>query len=202
VLTVTGAGTNSPQTVSISGTGTSVSSTSGDYTVTPDSTGVSVIQGNTAVFTLSVSPENGFADGIGFTCSGPSGSYCTLSPTTLTMDGTTVHTVKLSVYTTGGNGVTAKSIAPRFGRGGAFLALLPFSMMGILLINRRRGIWLLLLLMGISLVMGLVGCSSGSGSSSGSGLAAGSYQVTLTGKSTGTTAVTHALTLNLTVSKQ
>jgi len=60
------------------------------------------------------------------------------------MDGTTTKTATLYVTTNGGNGGAANSTPPRLFPRSIFLALLPFSVMGILLINRRRGVWLVL----------------------------------------------------------
>ena len=110
--------------------------------------------------------------------------------------------MNLYVSTTGGNGGSAKLAAPRFNSRPIFLALLPFSMMGILLINKRRSIWLVLMLVGLGLLMGLASCgASGTSSSTTSPVAAGTYTVTLSGTSSGSAAVTHSLTLNLVVNK-
>ena len=118
------------------------------------------------------------------------------------MDGTTTKTATLSVNTTGGNGVTAKSQV----RGRSiFLALLPFSMMGMLLINKRRGFWLVLMLLALCLVLGAVGCGAGAAStttsgSSGGGLAPGTYQVTVNASANGTALA--PITLGLVVNPQ
>jgi len=201
-LTVTSPSASSTS-VSLTGTGTTATSSGYDYTLTPGATGVSVIAGSTATYTFSVAPMSGFKDSITFTCSGPVGSHCSVSPSPLAMDGTTSHTVTVSVYTSGGNGTSAKSIplVPR----SIFFALLPFSMMGMLLINKRRSRWLVLGLVMVCLLMGLASCGSGSGSggSSSSGkLAPGTYQVTVSATSTGTTPVTHNVLLSLVVSSQ
>jgi hypothetical protein len=119
------------------------------------------------------------------------------------MDGTTAPTVKLYVNTTGGNGTSAKLIPAGAPAKLIFLAVLPFSMMGMLLIGKRRGIWLALSLAVLCLALGLVGCGSGSASSTTSGaLAPGSYQVILTATSNSTTPVTHSSTLSLVVNKK
>jgi hypothetical protein len=112
------------------------------------------------------------------------------------MDGVTVTTVTLSVNTTGGNGGSAKS---QVGTKSIFLALLPFSMMGILLINKRRGSLLVLLLLALCVAMGTVSCGGGSASSSSGALAPGTYPVTVTAVSNG---ATQTLTVSLLVNKQ
>jgi FtsP/CotA-like multicopper oxidase with cupredoxin domain len=197
-LTVIGSASNSPQSVPLTGTGTAVGAgLSAPYTVTPAATGVTITQGGTAVYSLSVAPLNGFNHSITFTCSGPTGSSCLISPNPVTMDGTTVSTVKVYIDTTGGNGATANF---RFGARSIFLALLPFSMMGMLLINKRRGFWLVLLLVGLCLVLGLAGCGASSGSSGTSaGLAPGTYHVVVTAASSGT--ATQTIPLSLVVNK-
>jgi len=197
-LSINGSASNSPQKVTLTGTGTTAPSNAVDFTLTPQSTGVTVVQGNTAIFSVTVSPVNGFSSSIGFTCSGPSGSSCSISPNPQTMDGTSTHTVQLSVNTSGGNGTTANL---RMGSRSIFFTLLPFTMMGMLLMKRRRGLWLVLMLLVLCLVMGMAGCGAGSGSSSTSGgLQPGSsYPITFTATSTGAAPVTHSLSLTLNV---
>jgi hypothetical protein len=112
------------------------------------------------------------------------------------MDGTTVSIVKVYINTNGGNGVTASA---HFGARSIFLVLLPFSMMGMLLINKRRGYWLALMLVAICLLLGLAGCGAGAESSSGVPLAPGTYQVNVVATS-GTT--TQNIALSLVVNKQ
>jgi PKD repeat protein len=113
------------------------------------------------------------------------------------MDGVTVTTVTLTVNTTGGTGAMSKL---RIGTRSMFLAMLPFSMMGMLLINKRRGNLLVLLLVALCLAMGALGCGGGSSSSSSGALAPGGpYPVTVTATSNG---ATQTLTVGLTVNKQ
>jgi hypothetical protein len=114
------------------------------------------------------------------------------------MDGVSQPTVDLFVSTSVGNGVTASK---RAGSKPIFLALLPFSLMGMLFIHKRRNCWLALLLVGIAVLMGTVGCGSGTSSSSGGPLAPGSYQnqVVVTATSGANTQTT---TLSLVVTKQ
>jgi hypothetical protein len=195
-LTVTASGaTNSPQTVSL--TGNSV------VTLTPNVTGISVTQGGTATYSIAVLPVGGFKGTVNFTCSGPSGSNCSVSPASSNMDGASVANVTLSVYTNGGNGTSAALAPSRLSPRSMFLALLPFSMMGMLLINKRRGMGLVLALVMLCLLMGMVGCGSNSTSGpSGSGLAPNSYQVTFTATSTGSSPVSQTLPLNLVVVNQ
>jgi hypothetical protein len=201
-LTVTG-GSNAPQTVALTGTGTVAASSgsgSGDFALTPVAAGVSVIQGSTAVYSLTVTPNAGAKDTITFSCSGPVGSNCSVSPASLTLDGVTAPTVKLSVDTTGGNGTAARLIPAGLAKS-IFLAVLPFSFMGILLIGKRRGVLTALVLILLSLVLGSVSCGgSGSGSTTASSqLAPGTYQVIFIATSGGTS---QNVPLNLVVNKK
>lgn len=194
-LAISGTSANSPQKVALSGTGT----LGPDFTLAPNSTGVSVVQGGTASFTFTVAPVNNFNSSIKFTCAGPSGSTCSFSPSTLAMDGTTTHTVQFSVGTSGGTGSSASARPMNIGTRAIFFAVLPFGMMGMLLTKQRRGLGLVLMLLVLCLAMGMLGCSSGSGGSSttSSGLAPGSYHVTVTGTSNGTPATTHSVVLSI-----
>ncbi len=200
-LTVTSAYTNSPS-VALSGTGTPPATIAPPFTVTPQSTGVSVTEGGTATYTLAVAPLNGFNASVNFTCLGPDGSSCSISPNPLPMDGTTTKNATLTVNTTGGNGTTAKS---QVGSRSIFLALLPFSIMGMLLIGKRRASWLvLLLLLALCLFLGLTGCGAGAAStsaSSSSGLAPSSspYTINVTAASSTSASQSQSFALSLMV---
>jgi hypothetical protein len=197
-LSITGSASDSPQQITMSGMGTSNGTTTGDFTMNPTATGVTVVEGATATYTFYVSPNSGSKDTVKFSCSGPSGTTCSVSPNSLTMDGTTTTTVTMSVNTTGGSGGSARLADPRFSSKPVFFALLPFTLMGILLGKRRRGFWLVMILLAICLLMGLAGCGSGTGSSSSTGpLQPGTYQVVFSGtSSTGTQTSTLSLVVS------
>jgi hypothetical protein len=202
-LTVSGSASNSPQVVILNGTGTSTTNTA-PFTVSPASTGVSVTEGDTAVYTLSLSPLNGFSGSIKFTASGlPNGSSWSITPNPLTMDGTTVKTATLSVSTRGGNGGAATSTPPRLIPRSIFLALLPFSLMGILLVGKRRGLWLVVGLVALCLLLALAGCGSAGTSNNTTGdLAPGTYSFTVTAVSSTNASQTQTLNLTLVVTQQ
>lgn len=96
---------DSPQTVALSGTGEDfalgvVSGTESSATVTA---------GSSANYSLTVSPEGGFNQAVGLACTGaPKGSTCTVSPASVTLDGTNAATLKVNVTTT-----AASLAAPR-----------------------------------------------------------------------------------------
>ncbi len=204
-FTVTADSANSPQAVQMSGTGTS-STGSQPYTVTPSTTGVSVVQGGTATYTLTVAPQAGYTQTIDFTCSGPTNSTCTMSPTSLTMDGSTVKTTTLTVTTTGGNGGSA-SMRPaqhplQRTPAGIFYALLPFTIFGIVLLRRGKGWKAALVVAAIGMAMFMASCGGGGSSSSSTNLAPGTYNVTVTATSTGSTVTTVKTTLQLVVTSK
>jgi hypothetical protein len=201
-LTVSGSASNSPQAVILNGTGTSSSNTA-PFTMTPSTSGVSVSEGNTAAYVLTLTPNN-FSGTINFTASGlPNGSSWSISPNPLTMDGTTVKIATLSVTTRGGNGGAANSTPPRLLPRSIFLALLPFSVMGILLANKRRGVWLVIGFVALCLILGLAGCgSSGSSNSTNGDLAPGTYTFNVTATSSANAAQTQTITLTLVVTQQ
>jgi hypothetical protein len=197
-MTVSGSAANSPQSVTLTGTG----STPPDFNVIPTSssaTGQSVTQGDTATYTLSVAPMNGYTGTVTFTCSGLPAGSCSISPSQVAMDGVTVPTVKVYVNTAGSS---AKMARPQLVPRSVFLALLPFSMMGMLLINKRRGIWLALGLVVLCLLLGMVGCGSNSSSSSNALTPGTTYQFTLTGTASGGVPETQVIPLTLVVNKQ
>lgn len=202
---VDGNATNLPQTVNITGTAVAAGTGTGgssEFTITANNgastEGVSVTQGNTAQYDLSFTPQNGFSGSIALTCSGPAGSNCSFNPSSLKMNGTSTQNVSLYVNTNGGNGTTANA---RFGSKPIFLALLPFSIMGMLLVNKRRGFLLALALVLLCLLFGMVGC--GAGGSSSSGVAPGGpYPVTVTATPNGNSSLAQTITLSLTVTPQ
>jgi hypothetical protein len=207
-LTVSATGVASV-TVALTGTGISgggggTTPTTGDFTMTASTTGVSVVEGSTAVYNFSITPQNGSKDTVTFACTkNPVGSTCSITPSQVVMDGSTVQPVTLIVGTTGGSGTGAKSVAPRLIPRSIFFALLPFSLVGMLLIKKRRGSWLALMLVVICLLMGMTACGgSNSTSSSDSGLAPASYEVDFTATSSADAANPQTIKLTLIVSKQ
>ena len=76
-----------------------------DYTVSASPLSQTIVAGQTATFTLSAAPENGFNQTVTWSCMGaPAGTTCSVSPSMLTLDGT--HTVTATVTLT----TTARSM--------------------------------------------------------------------------------------------
>jgi uncharacterized repeat protein (TIGR03803 family) len=212
LLTVTDNLSNSPQTIPLTGTGQDfslVSSSSSSATVTP---------GQTATYTLLLSPGGGFDDTVTLACSGaPATSTCSLSSATVTLNGSNSASVTVTVTTAG----TSASLAhpgdflPASRRLALWLAL--SGLPGLVLMGSGSGGWRgkrrgrllygLALLCVFFLVIMWSACGGGSSSansngnsSSGGGTAAGTYNLTVTGTcTTGSTTLTHNTKLTLVV---
>lgn len=105
----------SPATINITVNGpdlTFVVATGGTTTAT-------VTAGNLAVFNLQVSGWTGATGPVSFTCTGaPAGSTCGVSPTSVTLNGTTPVAVAVMVQTLGSKPAAAGSITPFHPDGG------------------------------------------------------------------------------------
>jgi hypothetical protein len=72
-----------------------------DYTVSASPPSQTIAAGQTATFTLSVAPANGFNQTVTWSCTGaPTGATCSVSPSTLTLDGTHTATATVTLTTT------------------------------------------------------------------------------------------------------
>jgi hypothetical protein len=118
------------------------------------------------------------------------------------MDGTTTKTVALSINTATSTGTSSTGALHYMDSRTVFFALLPFSIMGMLLTTRRQNIGLVVILLVVCLAMGMVGCGASGSSSTSGGLAPGTYTLTVTATSTGTPVVTHPVTLSINVSSK
>jgi hypothetical protein len=72
-----------------------------DYTVSASPLSQTIAAGQTATFTLSTAPENGFNQTVTWSCMGaPAGATCSVSPSMLTLDGTHTATATVTLTTT------------------------------------------------------------------------------------------------------
>ena len=72
-----------------------------DYTVSVSPLSQTIVAGQTASFTLSAAPDNGFNQTVTWSCTGaPAGATCSVSPSTLTLDGTHTATATVTLTTT------------------------------------------------------------------------------------------------------
>ncbi|MDR3724355.1 MAG: hypothetical protein P4K83_07690 [Terracidiphilus sp.] len=162
-VTVTG-----PPSFSLSGAG---------FTVARGAT-----SGNTA--TLTATPVNAFSGTVALSCTVTPQSFsnaptCSLSPASLTMNGTTAQTSTLTIHTTSTS--AQNRTRPLFlpSAGGSALALL-----FLLRAPRRWRNWTAMLgLLAVFIAVGASGCISSSSSISTGGTPTGTYTVTVTGSS-------------------
>jgi hypothetical protein len=93
-LSIDDSASDSPQTVALTGTGE-------DFSLTASTTSQSVTAGSSATYDLQLSPEGGFSGDVSLTCSdAASKSTCSLSPASVTLNGTDNSAVTLKVTTT------------------------------------------------------------------------------------------------------
>jgi hypothetical protein len=198
-LTLTDNASNSPQTIQLSGTGMDFQMSS------PTATSQTVAPGQVANYSLTLAPEGGFNQAVNLTCSGaPSESTCTLTPNSLTLNGTTSSTVAVAVAT------TAPSLAPPqqwllppslrgLGRMFWLYAFLGLASVAALAgAGKRRAACLL----GACLLMAMLWCACGGGGGQvihSPGTPPGTYTLDVTATDATTSALAHTLQLTLTV---
>jgi hypothetical protein len=173
-------------------------------------TSVTVTPGQAANYTVNVVPGAGFNQTVSLTCSGaPAQSTCTVSPSSVTLNGKAVPTT-VSVTTTASTmGLTQPLNAPPIsGTFGMWIALCGILGLGVLatLGGRSRarnpqvlsGL-ILACLLTIGITMSACGGSGGS-SGGGPGTPAGTYTLTVTGTFTSSsTKLTHNMNVTLVV---
>ncbi|SPE24315.1 hypothetical protein SBA2_180007 [Acidobacteriia bacterium SbA2] len=188
------------QTVSLSGTGM-------DFAVTSSTTSQSVSAGQAANYSLTLAPQGGFSQTVNLTCTrAPSESTCTLTPNTVTLNGTASGTVAVAIST------TAPSLAPPQGRflppgitglRGVFWLYALLWLASVLVLagaRKRRAAWLL----GAGLLVLMLWSACGGGGTttpppSNPGTPAGTYTVDVTATDASTATLTHTIQLTMTV---
>jgi hypothetical protein len=198
-LTLTDNGTGSPQIVLLTGTGFQQNP---DFTLSASQASATVSAGQTAVYTLTISPVGGFSQPVTLSCGGlPREAACSASSNPVTVGGTTQSVVTVVVDT------AVRTLVPPLVRrfdlpGGApepvrvlFASLLVFLSLVVLAGSRRRPARAVF---GLAAVLLLLATACGNGSQSGvpAGTPAGTSQFTVTGTSG---ALTHTMTFTLTV---
>jgi hypothetical protein len=200
-ITLTDNAADSPRVVELSGTGM-------DFAVTSSTTSQTVSAGQTANYSLTLAPQGGFSQTVNLTCTGaPSESTCTLTPNTVTLNGTASVAVAVAVST------TAPSLAPPQGRllppgmrglGRVFwlYALLWLASLATLAAARKRRAAYLL---GACLLLAMLWSACGGGGTKTvpppihPGTPAGTYTVDVTATDASTSTLTHTIQLTLTV---
>src|SRR5216683_2256933 len=191
--------TDSPQMVSLSGLGT-------DFSISPAAgspNSATVTSGQSATYTLSAAGSSGFSGTVSFSCSDPaSQSSCSVSPSSLVVNGTTAQNATVTVTTTARSALPPRwrpPILPPNLRVTLPWLLLLLSLVILTGALRRRSRWrrawvgLAAMLMASALFFG---CGGGGTPPPPRGTPSGTYTITVGATSAG---VTRATTLSLTV---
>jgi uncharacterized repeat protein (TIGR01451 family) len=194
-----------------------------DFSLNPYPTTNSVTAGQTATYSITVAPINGLAGTVTFGCQGaPTGASCTLTPSVVSLNGTTPVQVKVAVSTTARSGAAPRggpslpgpgpfrwfvlaSLLALFGLGGwtaitrrRYAAPLPA------LAARRLRMSVLALAATALMLLAWAACGGGGGGgmTSAVGTPAGMYSVTVSGSFTTSTGQQTSLTQTQTVQLQ
>jgi hypothetical protein len=207
-LTITDNAAGSPQTLTLSGTGM-------DFSIAlaaGSSNSASVAAGGTATYSLTVTPEGGLNGTVTLACTGsPSEAQCSISPTSIKLDGSTAVNAAITVNTTAASQLSPHRTPPStmFNlRSGPwqiwFLALLIFWRGAAIIVRspqrRYSGVFTLSFAI-LLLSLTSVSCGgSGTTSVHNSGTPAGSYSLSVTATfSSGSVNLQHKVDLKLTV---
>jgi hypothetical protein len=195
-LVLTDAASTSPQTVALSGTGTSTSTPNFSLAASP--TTLSVPQGMSGTFKVTVTPTGGFNQAVALACTGlPANSTCTAAPTSVTpTDGVTPVSAMVTVATTS-PAVTAPPSSTPDTRMLLWRTVPLFLAFSLLLFLARRQRIAIRLSMAAAMVgfLALAGC--GGGHTPTGGTPKGTSTVTVTATSgTLTSSATVSLTVN------
>src|SRR6266849_4246575 len=180
-------------------------SASPDYSVSAAPSSTTIASGEDAKFTVSAAPSGGFNQMVSWNCSGaPQAATCTVSPSSVTLDGTHAANATVSLTTTT-HAFSSPLAVPRFAPPLFPWRILPLCaallLVSLILHNsrfaERRRPWLIAT---TALALAVPCASCGGGASSNpqpaQGTPANTYTITVTGSSNN---LSHAATLKLTV---
>lgn len=203
-LTITDNAPNSPQTVTITGSGL-------DFSMTPSSaSSATVTAGQTANYSIAIAPAGGFAQTVALSCSGGPWSTCAVSPSTIALSGAAAQTAMVTV-TTASHGwlLPFQGSWPRGPGYRQTPATLVLAVMFLLMAaawwyrqREQKLVWGRVVAFAALVTLGLTltSCGGGSGSGGGTNPQAGTYIISVTGNFTsGSTTLTHAAKLTLVV---
>ncbi len=198
-LTITDDAFGSPHTVWLRATGLD-----GDFSLAASPTSAAVTAGQSASYTITVSPVAGFNHSVALSCGGaPYLATCSVSTSLLTLDGTNTATATVTVTTTARAGVGMR-LKPPAGPWIWLWMLGLFAAVGARLVAGRRlawrQAWASLAVAMLSLTL-WTACGGGAGSGDGNpGTPAGTYTLTVGGTyRSDTTTLQHSVNLTLKV---
>jgi hypothetical protein len=183
-LTLTDNASDTPQTVTLTGTGS-------DFSMAPSGqTSATVTPGGTATYTLAIAPGGGFNQTVALACTGaPAGTTCALSSSSVALNGTTPTNVTVTVKTAASSASLIRPFnsPPAGNRLALWLAFPGLAAMVVLgSSTRRRRIrnarplqaFTVLCLLTLAIACG---GSSGTTSGGGGGTTPGTYSLAVTG---------------------
>jgi hypothetical protein len=183
-----------------------------DFSFSGTTTG-SVTPGQSATYNLSANSEGGLKGAVALSCSGaPSEATCTVSPSSVTLNGSSTTSFSMTVSTTAAAGLapSLRMTPPSADDRGKWLLLSLVVLAGVILLARRKPEAMVgRLRLGLAtagmlalLALGMVACGGGSSTttSSNPGTPAGKYNLTVTGTLTsGSVTVTNNAQVTLQV---
>ena len=205
-LTVADSAPGSPHTVALSGTGQ-------DFSVgiaAGSSASATVTAGQSATYKLSTTPVGGFHQAVTFACSGaPSEATCSVTPGSVTLNGSTASSVSVMVTTTAPGVVTMWTGPGAQPSGQPYYLSALFALSGLMMLarfaidKRRRAFFSaasLSLALSLIFVLLTAACGGGHGSTgpSNPGTASGTYTLSVSGSvALGSSSLTRNLSLTL-----
>jgi hypothetical protein len=181
-----------------------------DFTFTSGAGSLTVAKGSSGTLNLSVAANASLSASVTFACTGlPSEATCAFAPASLNVAAGASETSVLTIGTKAASSSASLRADARHTDGRRFVpGLGAVAMAGLLcfVLPRRRGRWLVLLMvLGLGAMAGLNGCGGGGSSSApppptDPGTPVGTSNVTVTATAvSGSTTVTHTMTVVLTV---
>ncbi len=201
-LSVADNAAGSPQAVPIT-------ATVQNFSLTTTCTSLTVVPGQTAIFTVDLAPVNGFTQSVSLSCSGaPALATCTVSPNPIALNGSTLVQAKVTATTTQATGLLRSPFGRSNGNRMAGLAGLAgiAGLAALVVLPGKRGVkprrrlcGVIFLLFMLAILVTLPSCAGGGGDPPGT--AAGTYPLTVTGtfQSATETAITESVSFNLVV---
>ena len=205
-LIITDNAAGSPHNVPLAGVGQM------PFNLSTTCTSLSVVPGQSAIYTVDLAPAKGFTQSVALSCSGaPALAKCTVNPSSMTLDGATTVQAKVTATTTPPTSGFLKSpfdrrdgnrMAGLVGLAGmaGFAALVILPGKSRIKHARRLCGWLFCLCL-LASVVTMSSCGVGGGNTDPPGTAAGTYPLTVTGtfKSAAGTTFTEKVSFNLVV---
>jgi len=179
------------------------------FSLTTTCKSLTVVPGQTAIFTVDLAPVNGFTQSVSLSCSGaPALATCTVSPNPIALNGSTTVQAKVTATTTKASSFLQFPVGHSNGNQMAGLVGLAgiAGLAALVVLPGKRGVkrprricGLIFLLCMLAILVMLPSCGGGGGDPPGT--AAGTYPLTVTGTfqpATGA-AITESVSFNLVV---